>query len=70
MIVKVQRPLGFRARNTLPWLVYAQGRAHMQRVVVPRRLREDFGDDMKRFYEADLINGRFTLIRQVEDQPW
>ena len=70
MIVKVQRPIGYAATNTLPWLVYAEGRKHMQRIAPPRRLRQDFGDDMKRYYEADLINGRFVLIERVEEQPW
>jgi hypothetical protein len=67
MIVKVQRPLG---AVSLPWLVYAEGRRHMQRFSPPAQLIRAFGDTVKRYYEADLIKGRFTLVREVEEQPW
>jgi hypothetical protein len=70
MIVKVQRPLGGHGAKELPWLVYSEGRKHMQRVTPPRRLIRNFGADAKRYYEADLIRGRFVLVRQVEEQPW
>jgi hypothetical protein len=70
MIVKVQRPLAGHGLKELPWLVYAEGRKHMQRVTLPRKLIDDFGQDAKRYYEADLINGVFHLIERVAEQPW
>jgi hypothetical protein len=71
MIVKVQRPVGTQGKNSLPWLVYAEGKRHWQPRVTPTpRQRAQFGDALKRFYEADLINGQWRLIKPVEDQAW
>jgi hypothetical protein len=70
MIVKVQRPVGTQGKNSLPWLVYAEGKRHMRRVSLTPRQRAQFGDVLKRYYEADLIQGQWTLIKPVEDQAW
>jgi hypothetical protein len=69
MIVKVMRPLGGRA-GSIPWLIYAQGHKHMQRIAPTPRLIREFGGEETRYYEADLIKGKFSLIRRVEEQPW
>jgi hypothetical protein len=70
MIVKVQRPLGGHGTRSLPWLVYARDRRHMQRFRPTSKLVSEFGDDHKRYYEADLIKGQFILVRRVEEQAW
>lgn len=67
MIVKIQRPMD---DDELPWLAYDEAYQHPQLFMPCDALRAEFGSDLKRYYEAELIDGWVSLRERVADQPW
>ena len=71
MIVKVQLPVA--TSRTLPpseALVYAEGRKNLAVQKIPLWVVSIIRDTLKGFFEAELVDGRWQIIKHVADQSW
>ena len=68
-IVKVQLPLVTNIAET-PALVYGEGHLFMTQQVLDAETLKAMENDVKAFFEAAFVNGKWKIGKRVAYQDW